>query len=91
MIRPLGDRVVLKMKEVENKTASGIFVPNTEPSNEAMVVAVGPGRVLENGEAYPLEVQVGDRVIFSKFAGTQIQIEGETHLIVHEGDIIAVI
>jgi len=91
MIKPLGDRVVLKVQEVSNQTASGIIVPNQEVPNQATVVAVGPGRVMGNGQVTPLEVQAGDKVIFSKFAGTPIQVEDQSYLIVHEADIIAVI
>ncbi|MED1125270.1 co-chaperone GroES [Bacillus atrophaeus] len=91
MIKPLGDRVVLKVKEIDNKTRSGIIVPSNEVSNQATVVAVGPGRVFENGQGSPLEVAEGDQVIFTKFVGTQIEYNGESYLIVHEGDIIAVL
>ena len=91
MIKPLGDRVVLKVHNSDNKTNSGIYIPKAESSNQAEIVAVGPGRILETGENVPLEVKVGDQVIFSKFAGTKVEVDGKEYLVVHEGDIIAVI
>jgi len=92
-LKPLGDRVVLKPVKDEEKTKGGIVLPDTakEKPQKGEVVAVGSGRVLENGEKAPLEVRVGDRVIFSKYAGTELKIEGEEYLIVYERDILAVL
>ena len=91
MIKPLGDRVVVKVKEPENQTRGGIYVPTAEVSNQATVVAVGPGKVLENGQTVPPEVKVGDKVLFQQYTGTKVTVEDEEYLILHEGEIIAVL
>ncbi|MFX3624046.1 MAG: co-chaperone GroES [Ectobacillus sp.] len=93
MLKPLGDRVVIELVQAEEKTASGIVLPDTakEKPQEGKVVAVGTGRVLENGERVALEVAVGDRIIFSKYAGTEVKYEGAEYLILRESDILAVI
>ncbi|HJV17445.1 MAG TPA: co-chaperone GroES [Bacillales bacterium] len=93
MLRPLGDRIVIELIESEEKTASGIVLPDTakEKPQEGKVVAVGTGRVLENGERVALEVSVGDSIIFSKYAGTEVKYEGNEYLILRENDILAVI
>ncbi|ABZ83998.1 chaperonin groes [Heliomicrobium modesticaldum Ice1] len=90
-IKPLADRVVLKPIEAEEKTAFGIIVPDTakEKPQQGEVVAVGIGRLLDNGERAALEVAVGDRVIYSKYSGTEIKIEGKEYLILNERDILA--
>ncbi|OZU87360.1 co-chaperone GroES [Virgibacillus indicus] len=92
MIKPLGDRVVIELVEQEEKTASGIVLPDSakEKPQEGKVVAVGSGKV-ENGEKIALEVAEGDRIIFSKFAGTEVKYEGTEYLILRENDILAVI
>ena len=92
MIKPLGDRVVIELVEQEEKTASGIVLPDSakEKPQEGKVVAVGSGKV-ENGEKVALEVAEGDRIIFSKFAGTEVKYEGTEYLILRENDILAVI
>ncbi|HHZ04184.1 MULTISPECIES: co-chaperone GroES [Acetomicrobium] len=92
-LKPLGDRVVIKVLSQEEKTKGGIVLPDTakEKPQEGEVVAVGSGRVLENGQKLPLEVKVGERVIFSKYAGTEVKIEGEEYLILSERDILAVV
>lgn len=92
-IKPLGDRVVVKVLQGEEKTKSGIVLPDTakEKPQEGEVLAVGTGKLLENGTRVPMEVQVGDRVIFSKYAGTEIKIEGEEYLILSERDVLAVV
>jgi chaperonin GroES len=92
-IKPLGDRVVVKVVEGEEKTKSGILLPDTakEKPQEGEVVAVGTGRVLDNGQRLPMEVKVGDRVIFSKYAGTEVKIEGEEYLILSERDVLATV
>ncbi|WP_153124601.1 co-chaperone GroES [Peribacillus tepidiphilus] len=93
MLKPLGDRVVIELVQSEEKTASGIVLPDTakEKPQEGKVVAVGTGRVLDNGERVALEVNVGDRIIFSKYAGTEVKYEGTEYLILRESDILAVI
>lgn len=92
-IKPLGDRVVIKPIEVEEKTASGIVLPDTakEKPQRGEVIAVGSGRLLDNGERVALEVKVGDKVIYSKYAGTEFKHNGETILIFNENDILGVI
>lgn len=93
MIRPLGERVVIKVLEGELKTKSGIVLPDTakEKPQEGEVVAVGTGKVLDNGERVALEVKVGDKIIFSKYAGTEVKIDGQEYLIVSERDILAIV
>ena len=93
MLKPLGDRIIIELVESEEKTASGIVLPDSakEKPQEGKVVAVGTGRVLENGERVALEVSVGDRIIFSKYAGTEVKYEGNEYLILRENDILAVI
>ena len=93
-IQPLYDRVIVKRVEEVEKTKGGIIIPDTakEKPIEGVIVAVGSGRVeSEGGKKIPLEVKEGDKVLFSKYAGTDIQIEGEEHLIMKEDDIIAII
>lgn len=92
-VKPLGDRVVVKALEQEERTRGGIVLPDTakEKPQRGEVLAVGSGAVLENGERRPLEVKAGDRVIFSRYAGTEIKLEGEEVLILSERDILAVI
>lgn len=93
MLKPLGDRVIIELVESEEKTASGIVLPDSakEKPQEGKVVAVGTGRVLDNGEKVALEVAEGDRIIFSKYAGTEVKYEGTEYLILRENDILAVI
>ncbi|CAM4393402.1 co-chaperone GroES [Bacillus manliponensis] len=93
MLKPLGDRVIIELVQAEEKTASGIVLPDTakEKPQEGKVVAVGTGRVLENGERVALEVAAGNRIIFSKYAGTEVKYEGAEYLILRESDILAVI
>ena len=93
-IQPLHDRVIVKRVEEEGKTKGGIIIPDTakEKPQEGLVIAVGSGRIEEEGKKkVPLEVKKGDRVLFSKYAGTEINIDGEEHLIMKEEDIIALI
>ena len=91
MLKPLGDRVVLKVKESEDKTLSGIVLPDTskEKPVEAVVVAVGTGEIVD-GKKVPLDVKVGDTVIYSKYAGTEVKIGNEELLIVRQNDILAI-
>lgn len=92
MMKPLGDRIVLRMREREEKTVGGIVLPGTvkDAPQEAEVVAVGPGRY-EDGKLIPVGVRVGDRVIYSKFGGTEVKYDNVEYLIVREADILAVI
>jgi chaperonin GroES len=92
-IRPLQDRVIVKRVEEEEKTKGGIIIPDTakEKPMEGKVIAVGKGKVLEHGKIHPLDVKAGDRVLFGKYAGTEVKIEGEEHLIMREEDILGVI
>ncbi|MBN6206217.1 co-chaperone GroES [Ralstonia pickettii] len=93
MIKPLGDRVVIELVEQEETTASGIVLPESakEKPQEGRVVAVGSGQLTDSGEKVALEVSEGDRIIFSKFAGTEVKFEGKEYLILRENDILAVI
>ena len=93
-IKPLGERVVIKMLEKEETTISGIVLPDTakEKPQEGEVVAVGPGRLLENGTRSALEVKVGDKVLYSKYAGTEVKKDGVEYLVLNgERDILAVL
>lgn len=92
MIKPLGDRVVIEPMDKEETTASGIVLPDTakEKPQEGKVVAVGSG-TLKDGERIPVEVKEGDRVLFSKYAGTEVKYEGKELLIMRENDILAII
>ena len=92
-IRPLQDRVIVKRIEEDEKTAGGIIIPDSakEKPMEGEVVAVGNGKVLENGTKVPLDVKAGDRVLFGKYAGTEVKIDGVEHLIMREDDILGII
>ncbi len=93
MIKPLGDRVVIEALAKEEVTKSGIVLPDTvkEKPQEGKVVAVGTGKTLENGQKVALEVKAGDNIIFSKYAGTEVKVEGKEYLIISERDILAII
>ncbi|HLS65594.1 MAG TPA: co-chaperone GroES [Pseudogracilibacillus sp.] len=92
MIKPLGDRVVIELVEQEEKTASGIVLPDSaqEKPQEGKVIAVGSGAIVD-GQRVPLEVKENDRIIFSKFAGTEVKYDGKEYLILRESDILAVV
>jgi chaperonin GroES len=92
-LRPLHDRVIVERLEEEEKTGGGIIIPDTakEKPQQGRVIAVGKGKVLENGQVIPLAVKEGDRVLFGKYTGTDIKIEGDEHLIMREDDILAII
>ena len=92
-IRPLQDRIIVKRVEEEAKTKGGIIIPDSakEKPMEGEVIAVGTGKILENGKKQLLEVKKGDRVLFSKYAGTDIKIDGVEHLIMKEDDILGVV
>jgi chaperonin GroES len=92
-IRPLQDRVIVKRIEEEEKSKGGIIIPDTakEKPQEGKIVAVGKGKPNEDGKITPLDVKVNDRVLFGKYSGTEINIDGEEHLIMREEDILGVI
>jgi len=92
-IRPLNDRILVKRLEEEEKTAGGIIIPDSakEKPAEGEVVAVGPGKMNDSGERAPMDVQVGNRVLFSKYGGTDVKLDGEDYLIMREDDILGVI
>jgi chaperonin GroES len=92
-VKPLHDRVIVKRIEEDETTKGGIIIPDTakEKPIEGKIVAVGGGKLLENGKKLSLEVKKGDKVLFGKYAGTDIQIKGEEHLIMREDDIIAIV
>jgi chaperonin GroES len=89
---PIGDRVVVKPEPEEEKTKSGIVLPETakEKPSSGTVIAVGSGRVLDNGQRMPLEVKVGDRIIYSKYGGTEVKLNNEEYIILNERDILAI-
>ena len=93
MIKPLRDRVVIQVLEGELTTKSGIVLPDTakEKPQEGEVVAVGTGKVLDNGQRASMDVKAGDKIIFSKYAGTEVKIDGKEYLIVSERDILAIV
>ena len=93
MLKPLGDRIVIELIEAEEKTSSGIVLPDSakEKPQEGKIIAAGTGRVLENGQRIDLEVKEGDRIIFSKYSGTEVKYEGNEYLILRESDVLAVI
>ncbi len=92
-LRPLADRVVVKVLESEEKTKGGIFLPDTakEKPQQAKVVAVGPGKTLDDGKKSPVDVKTGDVVLFAKYSGTEVKIEGDEYLVIAEKDILAVV
>ena len=92
-IRPLHDRVVIKRVEEEQKTKGGIIIPDTakEKPVEGKVIAVGNGRVLDDGKVRALDVKKGDRVLFGKYSGSEVKIDGEDHIIMREDDILCVL
>jgi chaperonin GroES len=92
-IRPLQDRIIVKRVQEEEKTKGGIIIPDTakEKPMEGKVLAVGNGKVQEDGKVRPLDVKAGDRILFSKYSGTEVKIDGEEHLIMREDDILGVI
>jgi len=92
-IRPLHDRAVIRRMEEERKSAGGIVIPDsaTEKPVRGEVVAVGNGKILENGEVRPLDIHIGDKVLFGKYSGTEIKVNGEDLLVMREDDIMAVV
>ena len=92
-LTPLGDRVVVKPKPKDAMTSSGIVLPDTasEKPQEGSVLSVGHGRVLDNGNRSDMEVKAGDTVLFAKYAGTEVKLEGEDYLVIREGDLLAIV
>ncbi len=92
-VRPLHDRILIKRVAEEQKTAGGIIIPDSakEKPQEGRVIAVGNGKVTDEGKVIPLEVSVGDRILFGKYSGSEINLEGEEHLIIREEDVLAVL
>ena len=91
--RPLYDRVLVKRVDAEEKTAGGLIIPETakEKPQQAEVIAVGTGKVLDNGDVRPMSLSAGDRVLFGKYTGDEIKLDGEEHIILREEDILAII
>jgi chaperonin GroES len=91
--RPLHDRILIQRVEEEQKTAGGIIIPDTakEKPQEGRVVAVGNGRVTDDGKLIPLEVSVGDRILFGKYSGSEITLDGKEHLIIRQDDVLAIL
>jgi len=92
-LRPLQDRVIVKRVEEETKTAGGLFIPETakEKPQRGEIVAAGKGKKTEDGKVLPLDVKVGDKVLFGKYAGTEIKVDGEDYLMMREDDLLAVV
>ena len=92
-LKPLNDRVLVKRLESEERTASGLYIPDTakEKPSKGEVVAVGPGKHADDGKLVPMTVKVGDMVLFNKYAGTEVKIDGAGHLVMREDDIPAII
>ena len=92
-LKPLGDRVVVKPKAKEEMTRSGIVLPDTasEKPQEGTVLSVGPGRMLDTGRRVEMEVKQGDTVLFAKYAGTEVKLDGEEYLVIRESDLLAVV
>ena len=92
-IRPLNDRILVVRVEEEKKTAGGIIIPDTakEKPQEGKVVAAGPGKVADDGKRIPMEVKKGDRVLFSKYAGSEIKVDGVEHIFMREDDILGIL
>ena len=92
-IRPLHDRVIVKRLDEEKKTASGIVIPDSaaEKPDQGEVIAVGKGKILEDGKVRPLDLKVGDKILFGKYGGTEVKVDGEDLLVMREEDVMAVI
>lgn len=92
-IRPLGDRVIVERLEEEEKVKGGIIIPDTakEKPQQGKVIAVGSGKKLESGETRPLEVKVGDKILFGKYSGTEVKLDDKEYLIMHEDDILGIL
>ena len=92
-LKPLSDRVLVKRLDYEEKTAGGIYIPDSakEKPSQGEIVAVGPGKVGDDGKLQPMTLKKGDKVLFNKYAGTEIQLAGEDHLIMREDDILGIV
>ena len=92
-LKPLSDRVLVKRLDYEEKTAGGIYIPDTakEKPSQGEIIAAGPGKLGDDGKAVPMTVKKGDKVLFNKYAGTEISVNGEDHLIMREDDILAIV
>lgn len=92
-ITPLGERIVIKVLESEERTKSGILIPDTAKEKPQMgeVKAVGTGKMLENGQKVALDVKVGDKVLFAKYAGTEVKLDGEEYMVLKESDVLAIV
>ena len=92
-VRPLNDRVLVKRMSEEEKTAGGLFIPDSakEKPAKGVVISAGPGKVDDNGKRTPLEVKAGDKVLFGKSSGTEIKLDGEEHMILREDEILAIL
>jgi len=92
-VKPLHDRIIVKRLEEESKTKGGLIIPDTakEKPQQGKVVAVGSGRREEDGKVHPLDVKAGDTILFAKYAGTEIKLDGEDHLILREDDVLGVV
>jgi chaperonin GroES len=92
-IRPLHDRILVRRIEEEAKTKGGIIIPDTakEKPQEGRVVAVGGGKILEDGKVRPLDVKTGDKILFGKYSGSEVKIDGEEHIIIREDDVLGII
>ena len=94
MLKPLHDHIIVKPLKEEEKTASGIIIPDTldkEKPEKGEIIAVGDGKILENGQKVPMDVKVGDKVLFTKYSPNEVKIDGEEYLVLREGDVLAII
>lgn len=92
-LKPLGDRLIVKATEAEEKTAGGIVLPDTAKEKPQMgeVIAVGPGKLLDNGKVVPMEMKVGDRIYFAKYGGTEVKLGAEEYIILRQDDVLAIV
>ena len=92
-VRPLYDRILVKRMDEESKTAGGLFIPDTakEKPQEGKVIAVGTGRVTDDGKKIPLDVKAGDRILFGKYSGSEVKLDGEEYLIMKEDDVLGIL
>jgi len=93
MIKPLGERIVVKVSESDLKTASGIVLPDSakEKPQQGEVLAIGSGKVLESGQVAPMEIKVGDQVLFAKYSGSEVKVDDQNLLIIRQSDVLAVL
>ena len=93
MLKPLGDRIIAKATSAEEVTKGGIVLPDTakEKPQEGEVIAVGPGKLLDSGKLVPMDVKVGDKIIYAKYGGTEVKVEGEEYMILRQDDVLAIL